>query len=231
MTENFFADKQIWLEDRANVTMTNLLAAPAYTFNQTAEINDSRFFLHFGMNHAPILAGTMFDKLVLGGETLAFSVPENLFTDEDLGDIISLSATAASRSELPGWLNFDATTGIFTGTAPASGTYTFKITATDLLGATAETTFTLTVNTTGVEELEINNITISPNPSKGIINIYIPETKDAEITIYSISGKKVMTILPTSDNQQIDMSAFSSGIYILKYKSDTQTAQKKFVIK
>jgi Ca2+-binding RTX toxin-like protein len=81
------------------------------------------------------------------GSLFTYQVPANTFADIDLGDSRTLSATLGNGDALPGWLNFDATTGTFSGT-PANGdvgSLSVKVTASDGAGATVSDTFGITV--------------------------------------------------------------------------------------
>ena len=99
---------------------------------------------------APVVSLPLVDAS--GNEDAAFSytVPASTFTDADLGDALSYSATLANGDALPSWLSFDATTCTFSGT-PLNGdvgVIDIEITATDLAGATASDVFRVTVNNT-----------------------------------------------------------------------------------
>jgi len=90
----------------------------------------SEFRLHFGGNLAPV-AQPLPD--IFGGinSPLDIAVPTQAFTDPD-GDSLTLSATLADGTALPGWLSFDG--GHLTGTPPTDAfgdVYDVKITATD----------------------------------------------------------------------------------------------------
>ncbi|MBE5213575.1 putative Ig domain-containing protein, partial [Pectobacterium quasiaquaticum] len=70
------------------------------------------------------------------------------FTDPDVGDTLTLSATLADGSALPSWLSFNPATGTFSGT-PANGdvgSLSIRVTATDGSNAAVSTTFALTVS-------------------------------------------------------------------------------------
>ena len=80
-------------------------------------------------------------------ETWTYDIAPYFF-DPDLGDALSFSATLADDSPLPSWLNFDTITGVFSG-APVNGdvgSIDVKVIAIDGTGASAEDTFTITVN-------------------------------------------------------------------------------------
>jgi len=91
-------------------------------------------------------------------------------------------------------------------------------------------------NTLGIDNIEANNysITVSPNPSSDIVNIAMENTleKDTHIEIVSITGKKIKTLnIPNKDNYQIDISAFSSGLYLINFYSNNILISSKKIIK
>ncbi len=67
------------------------------------------------------------------------------FYDDDGNNTLTFSATSADGSSLPAWLAFDTKKKIFSGIPHRPGTYLIKITATDNAGATAVSTFAVTV--------------------------------------------------------------------------------------
>ncbi len=75
-------------------------------------------------------------------QPFSYSLPANAFTDVDVGDVLTLSA-----SGLPAWLRFDAQSGTFSGTPPVgtAGDVSWTVTATDLAGESVSQTLTLSV--------------------------------------------------------------------------------------
>ncbi|MEJ2459668.1 MAG: tandem-95 repeat protein, partial [Novosphingobium sp.] len=82
------------------------------------------------VNDAPVLTLALADQDVLGGYPIDIAVPDGTFTDVD-GDPLTLSATLADGSALPGWLSFDGTR--FTGTTANTfgGEFDISVTASD----------------------------------------------------------------------------------------------------
>lgn len=72
-----------------------------------------------------------------------------------------------------------------------------------------------------------NQIKIYPNPAKFFININ-SEININKIDFLNILGKRIFTSKKTN---QIDISKFPAGIYILKIFADKKTLTKKIIIK
>lgn len=90
------------------------------------------------VNDAPTVGAPLASQQVKEGKALAFALPADAFADVDAGDSLSLQASLAGGA-LPAWLQFDAATGTFSGSAPSgsAGVLQVTVTATDRAGATA----------------------------------------------------------------------------------------------
>ena len=117
--------------------------------------DDARFDL-FGVNHAPRLNPDWASPF-LEPEAPHWSVSEggidqlplsaDLFVDVDIDDDVTLDARLVGGEDLPSWLSFEPSTGLFVA-APdhaAAGDYEVILRATDVRGANASTAFELTV--------------------------------------------------------------------------------------
>ncbi|MGC4039606.1 MAG: right-handed parallel beta-helix repeat-containing protein [Flavobacterium sp.] len=70
----------------------------------------------------------------------------------------------------------------------------------------------------GLNPVEVTNgISVYPNPTKGIVNVYSAFSDVKEIKIYNILGKEIITV----QGDKIDLINLSKGVYILKAKLDT----------
>ncbi len=94
---------------------------------------------------APEVGVRLPDLLTPQDSAFQFTLPAGSFRDVDPGDVLRYEATLANGDPLPTWLGFDARTGALSGTAATAGDHVVRITATDLAGARASQTFTLTV--------------------------------------------------------------------------------------
>jgi len=72
------------------------------------------------------------------------------------------------------------------------------------------------------------NIEMFPNPSNGKVSF--TGLKNANISIYSLLGSKVMEMNNIDGNQQIDMSNLEGGAYIVKILSGNRIVTKKLVL-
>ncbi|PTD96445.1 calcium-binding protein [Pseudothauera lacus] len=86
-----------------------------------------------GTNDAPELARRLSNVQLARGREFSWQIPEGSFTDRDLSDVLSYSATLTNGQPLPKWLAFDAETRSFSGTAPATarGSLDIRVVASD----------------------------------------------------------------------------------------------------
>ena len=83
-----------------------------------------------------------------------------------------------------------------------------------------------TIEALSASNFEINDVVISPNPTSDFINIQFKNAADYNIEIYDIVGKQIGNFKNTN---QIDVSNFNSGIYLIKitdFESKTVKTQK-----
>ncbi len=89
-----------------------------------------------------------------------------------------------------------------------------------------------------VEKERINTVSISPNPTKGIMNFEIDalQTTEVAITIYNFSGHKITSFIQSVAEKKQNTFTYnktnrlSKGIYFIHFKTGTQTIIKKIII-
>lgn len=81
-----------------------------------------------------------------------------------------------------------------------------------------------TNNITGV-----NNIDIYPNPANDQLTINGLNNTPTTITIMNVNGSVINQISSNTATQQIDVSALSKGLYIIKISSKEQTITERFI--
>ena len=114
--------------------------------------NSSAFQLTISnTNDAPTVAVAIADMPT--AEDAAFSYDASVnFVDVDAphGDSLTFSSTQVGGAPLPGWLNIDAVTGVFSGTPSQGdvGVIDIEVTATDSGGLSVNNAFQLTISNT-----------------------------------------------------------------------------------
>jgi hypothetical protein len=128
------------------------------------------------VNETPTVATPIKDQKATGNTAFTFAIPSDTFKDVDTNDALVFSASLSNGSPLPAWLRFNAETKTFSGT-PANadaGSISVKITATDTQGASAEDTFTLSIEARNTQP------TLTPQgDAKATRFILTPATGDA----------------------------------------------------
>lgn len=75
-------------------------------------------------------------------------------------------------------------------------------------------------------------ITVYPNPSDGLINIEMNGAKlPLYIVVYDYIGKSIVNKKMEQQFEQIDLSEYSKGMYILKIKANESVYFNKIIIK
>src|SRR5690606_1735715 len=70
----------------------------------------------------------------------------------------------------------------------------------------------------GIEENQLNNLNIYPNPTKGLVYISSKTETIIGITVFDVLGKKVFQV--DGNIQQVDISTLQSGMYFLRIVTD-----------
>ncbi|MBD2529330.1 beta-propeller fold lactonase family protein [Nostoc flagelliforme FACHB-838] len=98
-------------------------------------------------NNMPVLSKAIADQEAIEDSVFNFTVPVDTFSDADVGDILTYTATLENDNLLPTWLNFNSATNTFSGTPTNKdvGSLNIKVTAKDIAGDKASDVFTLAV--------------------------------------------------------------------------------------
>jgi len=79
----------------------------------------------------------------------------------------------------------------------------------------------------GIEENELNNLNIYPNPTKGLIYINSKTETIIGITVFDVLGKKVLQL--EGNIQQMDISTLQRGMYFLRITADDRNFVEKII--
>lgn len=93
----------------------------------------------------PVLETQTPNQTWIGGKSITLALPSTTFEDPQ-SETLTYAAVLSSGAALPSWLDFNATTDTFSGTAPLTAqTLTIKVTATDTSDLSVSDTFSATV--------------------------------------------------------------------------------------
>lgn len=137
-----------------NGTVFSIMAANQHVGLHEIELTASDYLSEYrttfvldvsNTNDAPVLAGAVEQQYAQLDQSWQFSLPPDLFYDQDIGDPIRLSAYVVGTSSLPDWLDFDELTQTFSGTPPVTSDsdYEIEVLATDSAGEGVSTSFSL----------------------------------------------------------------------------------------
>ena len=146
-------------------------------------------------------------------------------------DVFDLSATTTSGLEIS-YTSSDTSVATISGktvtvlkagstiiTASQSGNNNYH--------AAIDVSQVLEIQVLGLEESELSNLEIYPNPTSNYLYIR-GNNSQATISIYNILGKKVMH---AKNINKIDVKGLSNGIYIIRIKEGLKEIIKKFIKK
>ncbi|WP_242206541.1 T9SS type A sorting domain-containing protein [Aestuariivivens insulae] len=71
-----------------------------------------------------------------------------------------------------------------------------------------------------VNDLEINSVSIYPNPTSNVLNFKNIQNKEYKVSVYNLIGKKVLSSqLINSSNSALDVSFLNTGIYVIHFEN------------
>ena len=82
----------------------------------------------------------------------------------------------------------------------------------------------ITAGTSGVEESELSQVSIYPNPATTMLNVHAENFR--EVQIINFLGQVVYSANITDNNFQINVSNLSNGVYFVRLNGETTTTQK-----
>ncbi len=171
-------------------------------------------------------------KLLINAYKIVYQSPpptyNNLLTRVNIDGTIDLNFATQGALELDsnfyprGGLVFQSQNKVLTigGNADGSGTVLARIIIDDNI---------LNIN----EQFAENTIIMVPNPSSEVLYISSNENIKYDVEICTMAGKKLISLKNiTLNNQKINVSALSSGVYLVKIISESKRIiSKKLIIK
>jgi len=184
------------------------------------------------MNYPCADIQTMTDKFNATGYampalTMTMGVIANQTVNAGVNNTYSIPSYTTLANPISDGCAAIVTQSLAVGTSVVPGVYTITVTAT--AGTTVVTrTFTLTVvsNLSNVDFVK-NNIVIYPNPAKNLITIKGEFDESESITIFNLLGQKIMEKAIISNEEKIDVSSLSNGVYTIYFNNIK--AGRKFI--
>jgi hypothetical protein len=99
-------------------------------------------------NQSPYIKSLIQNQTAVTGQPFNFTIPDNIFFDDDSNVALTYSATLLNGNPLPSWINFNPGTRTFSGTPVETGEITIRVLVTDKEKASAfcPVKVTVTVN-------------------------------------------------------------------------------------
>jgi hypothetical protein len=82
-----------------------------------------------------------------------------------------------------------------------------------------------------LQENEVIQAAIVPNPSDGVIQVIVSTLESVQITLTDLNGKACFNTAMSNGTAQLDLSHLQSGMYIMNISSASSNIQKRVVIK
>ncbi len=92
-----------------------------------------------------------------------------------------------------------------------------------------DNTIVLGVLGTGISNNTINELTVYPNPAADYFNVTLEN--DAEISVYSLTGQKVIEVSGVSGNNQVSVNDLQSGVYFVSVIANGQKYMSKLTVR
>lgn len=141
------------------------------------------------------------------------------------------SVTLTGGAPTGGLYNGTAVTGNdFSPSTAGVGTYTITYMYTDANNCSNMASDVMTVDAcTGIQTLNAELVSIYPNPSNGLVVVKTP-VLNAQVSVFDINGKKVLTQTTTSFETSLDLSHLANGVYQLNIVSENSSINHKVMI-
>lgn len=131
------------------------------------------------------------------------------------------------------WTPGGATTDSIDSLAPG----TYHVTVRDSFGCTYRDSVVVPGVTSGISPLasQAPKITLFPNPANNLINVFVesPGAINAKLEALDMTGRVVYSAPASIADRYscvINLSDFSSGIYVLQLSSEAQSVHQRFVV-
>ncbi|MFC2113994.1 immunoglobulin domain-containing protein [Bacteroidota bacterium] len=176
--------------------------------------------------------------LNLGGEPVISQQPVNKTVNKGQNVTIKIVATGATSYQ---WqkdgidLSGETTNTLIISSVQKTDEGVYRCVVSGPCGSVVSNEGTLSVSTSGLNDQALNDlISVSPNPSYGVINITSESLSGSEVNIciYNMNGKTVYSQwISGSEDIKIDLSDLEKGMYIVMAKNSNQSYVSKILLR
>ena len=224
---------------RATATATSVTLEPNISI-WTNESTNAAYFDQNAATQTPVVyieASTYIENSSLANNALTFS--GNISTS-DLGDgytVIAFIKSLTSDYSQVAFKSVDiSSTGDFTVTATAEelnqAVIQYGFSVTGPLADPSDTTLGSVVigaETLGIEDTDIVNVSVYPNPSNSNWNFRTPNTVITSVEVFNLLGKRVVSQKNNNTSIAISTQGLTSGIYIARITTEQGTKSVKLI--
>lgn len=90
----------------------------------------------------------------------------------------------------------------------------------------------VTPSTLSVASSTLNNVSVYPNPTKGTVNVMIPNnTEKSMITLFDLQGREILKKETNQINTSFSIDSLQDGIYLVNIENNNGTVSKKIVLR
>ena len=184
--------------------------ANPYTFTVTADV---ALTATFEANSTP----TYYTVTVSSANTTMGTVSCTPSGSVEAGTSVTATATPANNHIFTGWVDANG------DTVSRANPYTFTVTAdVTLVG-------TFRYDGVGIDEAEVSNVSLFPNPATSTFTVSATGMKEA--TVIDLNGRTVMTQSAADGTATFDVSTLAKGTYFVRIVGEQATAVRKLVVK
>jgi hypothetical protein len=80
--------------------------------------------------------------------------------------------------------------------------------------------------------VELSNCSVYPNPSKGIVNVMIPNISEkSTITLFDIQGRAILAKETNQINSALNIENLQDGIYLITIEDTSGSTTKKLILR
>ena len=128
------------------------------------------------------------------------------------------------------WYSATTSTNPYTLTGLSENTsYEVQVIAHCTNGVTSDPSAIITLTTVGINDYELNNVVVYPNPTTGMIQIQNSESRIENVEVYDAYGKMLNVVNVNDNTTAVDLSNYAAGTYFVKIVTENGVVTKRVV--